>query len=300
MRRAAGLSMGSVLLPLRTCPAGGGRSLPAIREPVAGRDLGPLLATIGTHSPTKWASSALSPVSVAATWRSTSAPQTRSSTCVGAASCCPSPRWWRSTPAAARCTPWARGQADAGPHAGHDPGDPAAEGRRDRRLRRHRADAAPLHPEGAPEPLGAPARRRVRAVRGDRRREAGGRGGMPVGRRPPGLPDRGADGGRDRRRLAGRRADRATSSSTSAAARARSRSSRSAGSSSRSRSGSAATRWTTAIVNYVKREYKLMIGQQTAEEIKLEIGSAFPLPGGGAGGGPRPRPRARACRRRSC
>jgi rod shape-determining protein MreB len=33
-----------------------------------------------------------------------------------------------------------------------------------------------------------------------------------------------------------------------------------------------------AIVNYVKREYKLMIGQQTAEEIKLEIGSAFPLP----------------------
>src|SRR5213592_3038260 len=31
------------------------------------------------------------------------------------------------------------------------------------------------------------------------------------------------------------------------------------------------------IVNYVKREYKLMIGQQTAEEIKIEIGSAFPL-----------------------
>ncbi|MFY9265532.1 MAG: rod shape-determining protein [Solirubrobacterales bacterium] len=33
-----------------------------------------------------------------------------------------------------------------------------------------------------------------------------------------------------------------------------------------------------AIVNYVKREYKLMIGQQTAEEVKLEIGSAFPMP----------------------
>jgi rod shape-determining protein MreB len=32
-----------------------------------------------------------------------------------------------------------------------------------------------------------------------------------------------------------------------------------------------------AIVNFVKREYKLMIGQQTAEEVKLEIGSAFPL-----------------------
>ncbi|MGB0872635.1 MAG: rod shape-determining protein [Solirubrobacterales bacterium] len=32
-----------------------------------------------------------------------------------------------------------------------------------------------------------------------------------------------------------------------------------------------------AIVNYVKREYKLMIGQQTAEEVKLEIGSAHPV-----------------------
>jgi len=33
-----------------------------------------------------------------------------------------------------------------------------------------------------------------------------------------------------------------------------------------------------AIINYVKREYKLLIGQQTAEELKLEIGSAFPMP----------------------
>ncbi len=33
-----------------------------------------------------------------------------------------------------------------------------------------------------------------------------------------------------------------------------------------------------AIINYVKREYKLMIGQQTAEEVKLEIGSATDLP----------------------
>ena len=30
-----------------------------------------------------------------------------------------------------------------------------------------------------------------------------------------------------------------------------------------------------AIVNHIKREYKLLIGQQTAEEIKLEVGSAF-------------------------
>lgn len=33
-----------------------------------------------------------------------------------------------------------------------------------------------------------------------------------------------------------------------------------------------------AIISYVKKEYKLMIGSQTAEELKLEIGSAFPLP----------------------
>jgi len=33
-----------------------------------------------------------------------------------------------------------------------------------------------------------------------------------------------------------------------------------------------------AIISYVKKEYKLLIGSQTAEGIKLEIGSAYPLP----------------------
>jgi rod shape-determining protein MreB len=32
-----------------------------------------------------------------------------------------------------------------------------------------------------------------------------------------------------------------------------------------------------AIINYAKREYKLLIGQQTAEELKLEVGSASPM-----------------------
>src|ERR1700689_3877725 len=32
-----------------------------------------------------------------------------------------------------------------------------------------------------------------------------------------------------------------------------------------------------AIITHIKREYKLLIGQQTAEEIKLEVGSAFAL-----------------------
>ncbi len=45
-----------------------------------------------------------------------------------------------------------------------------------------------------------------------------------------------------------------------------------------------------AIVNYVKREYKLLIGSQTAEEVKLEIGSAAPMREEAAGRDPRPRP----------
>ncbi len=32
-----------------------------------------------------------------------------------------------------------------------------------------------------------------------------------------------------------------------------------------------------SIVNYVKRKYNLLIGERTAEQIKIEIGSAFPL-----------------------
>jgi rod shape-determining protein MreB len=32
-----------------------------------------------------------------------------------------------------------------------------------------------------------------------------------------------------------------------------------------------------AIVNYIKRKYNLLIGERTAEEIKINIGSAYPL-----------------------
>ena len=44
-----------------------------------------------------------------------------------------------------------------------------------------------------------------------------------------------------------------------------------------------------AIVNHCKHQHKLLIGQQTAEEVKLEIGSAAPLPRGGDDRDPRPR-----------
>jgi rod shape-determining protein MreB len=33
-----------------------------------------------------------------------------------------------------------------------------------------------------------------------------------------------------------------------------------------------------AIINYVKKEYSLMLGERTSEEIKMAIGSAFPMP----------------------
>ena len=48
-----------------------------------------------------------------------------------------------------------------------------------------------------------------------------------------------------------------------------------------------------AIVNHCKHEYKLAIGTQTAEEVKLEAGSASPLPEEVRVGDPRPRPRLR-------
>jgi rod shape-determining protein MreB len=36
-------------------------------------------------------------------------------------------------------------------------------------------------------------------------------------------------------------------------------------------------KWDEAIHRYIKREYNLIIGERTAEEIKIEIGSAFPM-----------------------
>ena len=52
-----------------------------------------------------------------------------------------------------------------------------------------------------------------------------------------------------------------------------------------------------AIVNHCKHEHKLLIGQQTAEEVKLEIGSASTCVGGADHRDPRARHGRRACRR---
>ena len=79
-----------------------------LTPPAAGRAQGLLLRTRAQRlfSSHPWVSSRLSPAWAAATWRSTSARPTPSCTCAGAGSCCRSRRWWRSTPAPPRCTPW--------------------------------------------------------------------------------------------------------------------------------------------------------------------------------------------------
>ena len=54
-----------------------------------------------------------------------------------------------------------------------------------------------------------------------------------------------------------------------------------------------------AIIQYIKRKYNLLIGERTAEEIKMEIGSAYPARGADDDGDQGARPRSTACPRRS-
>ena len=104
-----------------------------------------------------------------------------------------------------------RGQADDRPHAGPHPGHPPAEGRRHRRLRDLREDAAVLHPQGAPQPLGQAPHGDLRAVGHHRRGAAGRAGGRRVRRRPQaGLHHRGAHGRGHRRRACPSRSRPAT------------------------------------------------------------------------------------------
>ena len=51
-------------------------------------------------------------------------------------------------------------------------------------------------------------------------------------------------------------------------------------------------------MSYARREHQLAIGQQAAEHVKLEIGSAWPLEQELDDRDSRPRPGERACRRR--
>ena len=48
-----------------------------------------------------------------------------------------------------------------------------------------------------------------------------------------------------------------------------------------------------AIATYIRKKYNLMIGERTAEEVKIQIGTALPLERELTDGGPRPRPHRR-------
>ena len=54
-----------------------------------------------------------------------------------------------------------------------------------------------------------------------------------------------------------------------------------------------------AIITFGKKEYSLMLGERTAEEIKMAIGSALPVRGRAARRDPRPRPGQRPAEDRS-
>ncbi len=54
-----------------------------------------------------------------------------------------------------------------------------------------------------------------------------------------------------------------------------------------------------AIIQYIKKEYSLALGERTAEEVKIALGSAWRARRGDVRRDPRPRPRDRACPRPS-
>ena len=99
-----------------------------------------------------------------------------------------------------------RGAPDARPHARDDHGDPPPARRCHPRGRGDPADAAPLRAPGAQGAEGPPAGDDLRALGAHQARAAGGARSRPRGRRPQGVADRGADGGRDRHRPARGRA----------------------------------------------------------------------------------------------
>ena len=193
----------------------------------------------------------------------------------------------------------ARGQADDRSHAEPHPGHPPAEGRRHRRLRHLREDAALLHPEGASRRWAKP--RMVicvpSGITGVEQRAVQEAAEFAGARKPAyiieepmaaaigaGLPVQEPTGNMivD---IGGGTTEVAVISLGGVVA---SQSIRVGG-----------DELDDAIIQFIKKEYSLALGERTAEEVKMALGSAWPLEAGAARRDPRPRPRHRVCRRRS-
>ena len=169
-----------------------------------------------------------------------------------------------------------RGVADDRPHARlHRRGAPAAQGRH-HRLRDHAAHDPAAAAAGRRQPVQPAAGRDLRAVGHHRGRAARRDRGGPA---RPARPRRSSSSSRWPRRSApgSRSTSRsATWSSTSAAAPRRPRSSRSAASSRSQAVRVGSFDIDAAMQTYIRREYGIAIGERTAEEIKVAIGSAWP------------------------
>ena len=173
-----------------------------------------------------------------------------------------------------------RGQAHARAHAGQYRRDPPAEGRRHRGLRDHRGDAAAFHPQGASAPDVLSARVRgwsSRCRRGitEVEKRAVKESALRAGAREVHLieePMAAAIGcGLPVQDAAGNMIIDIGGGTTEVALISLSgivfcRSVRVAG-----------DELDEAIIQYMKRAYNLMIGERTAEDIKIKIGSAYPI-----------------------
>ena len=184
-----------------------------------------------------------------------------------------------------------RGQADDRAHARQHHRDPPAQGRRDRRLRGDRADAAVLHPAGAPAPLLRQAPDGHLRARAASPPSSSARSRRPATRPAPAgstssrsrWPPRSAPGCPCTRPTGNMVVDVGGGTTEVAVISlggiVTSLSIRTAGDD-----------LDQAIVAWMKKEHSLMLGERTAEEVKMTLGSAFPLHRRAGGRDPRPRP----------
>ena len=136
---------------------------------------------------------------------------------------------------------------------------------------------SPLHPQGPqPQHHGAAAHHHRHPLRGDPGGEARGEGLRAQGQGLRGLPGGPGHGRGHRGRACPSPSPAATWWWTSAAAPPTSRSSPWPASSISKSVRVAGNEMDEAVIQYIKKKYNLLIGERTAEQIKLEIGQRLP------------------------